>query len=301
MIRKHPGGPLALLHFVGRDATDEIEAYHPATTVLTMKRWAIGRVRDEDWDYDGDFHLRRELKVDDRMGSEVSRNRIVGSKRDEGEAPKPLRRDKIERLWKPLVPPIQLLEGWERLPVSVYKTVRLDLSSLSSPAASDPSAKSTKPTSTPLQHTFPPLSPSSLEPPVIHPDLISPVHQRNLSLSYRTLHQKIITNKLYQPPQFVYGYGPDLVRYSILFSLFLFSHFVLRAWFFSAVFLGLFWHQVTFVVHDAGHSGVTGHWGFDRALGISLASVLGGLSLGWWCDVSDLFVPVGSEGRLSGF
>lgn len=40
----HPGGALALLHFVGRDATDEIDACHPAHTVQLIPRYAIGRV-----------------------------------------------------------------------------------------------------------------------------------------------------------------------------------------------------------------------------------------------------------------
>lgn len=40
----HPGGSLALLHFVGRDATDEIEAYHSDDTLKMVKRFSIGRV-----------------------------------------------------------------------------------------------------------------------------------------------------------------------------------------------------------------------------------------------------------------
>ena len=40
----HPGGPLALQHFVGRDATDEIEAYHSLAALQRIERFAIGRV-----------------------------------------------------------------------------------------------------------------------------------------------------------------------------------------------------------------------------------------------------------------
>ena len=40
----HPGGALALLHFVGRDATDEVEAYHSPTALARMKRLVVGRV-----------------------------------------------------------------------------------------------------------------------------------------------------------------------------------------------------------------------------------------------------------------
>jgi len=41
----HPGGRLALLHFVGRDATDEIEAYHPRDTLSLVSRFSIGRLQ----------------------------------------------------------------------------------------------------------------------------------------------------------------------------------------------------------------------------------------------------------------
>ncbi|KAF8640894.1 hypothetical protein AX17_000542 [Amanita inopinata Kibby_2008] len=40
----HPGGSLAILHFVGRDATDEIEAYHLDHTLSLIPRYSIGRV-----------------------------------------------------------------------------------------------------------------------------------------------------------------------------------------------------------------------------------------------------------------
>ena len=44
-LDSHPGGRLALLHFVGRDATDEIDAYHPSTTLSLISRFSVGRVQ----------------------------------------------------------------------------------------------------------------------------------------------------------------------------------------------------------------------------------------------------------------
>jgi len=41
----HPGGALAILHFIGRDATDEIEAYHSDDSLRTMRAYAVGTVR----------------------------------------------------------------------------------------------------------------------------------------------------------------------------------------------------------------------------------------------------------------
>jgi delta8-fatty-acid desaturase len=43
-LEAHPGGPLAILHFVGRDATDEILAYHCNDTLRKLKGYIIGRV-----------------------------------------------------------------------------------------------------------------------------------------------------------------------------------------------------------------------------------------------------------------
>jgi delta8-fatty-acid desaturase len=44
----HPGGLLALHHFVGRDATDEVEAYHSTEALARLKKYAIGRVEYDD-------------------------------------------------------------------------------------------------------------------------------------------------------------------------------------------------------------------------------------------------------------
>ena len=38
----HPGGELSILHFVGRDATDEIDAYHGPEIVGTIVKYSIG-------------------------------------------------------------------------------------------------------------------------------------------------------------------------------------------------------------------------------------------------------------------
>ncbi|KAF8898813.1 delta 8-sphingoloid desaturase protein [Infundibulicybe gibba] len=40
----HPGGSLAILHFVGRDATDEIDAYHCDDTRRLVEKYSVGRV-----------------------------------------------------------------------------------------------------------------------------------------------------------------------------------------------------------------------------------------------------------------
>lgn len=52
----------------------------------------------------------------------------------------------------------------------------------------------------------------------------------------------------------------------------------------SAVFMALFWHQLTFTAHDAGHNGITGINKVDHLIGVMLADFCGGLSIGWWKD-----------------
>ena len=44
-LSAHPGGALAILHFVGRDATDEIEAYHPKRVLENMRAFSQGPVQ----------------------------------------------------------------------------------------------------------------------------------------------------------------------------------------------------------------------------------------------------------------
>ncbi|KAF7347887.1 Delta 8-sphingoloid desaturase protein [Mycena venus] len=43
-LEKHPGGVLSILHFVGRDATDEIAAYHPDHVLELVRRYKVGTV-----------------------------------------------------------------------------------------------------------------------------------------------------------------------------------------------------------------------------------------------------------------
>lgn len=43
-LSAHPGGSLAILHFVGRNATDEVEAFHSEATLRRMKGYQVGVV-----------------------------------------------------------------------------------------------------------------------------------------------------------------------------------------------------------------------------------------------------------------
>ncbi|KAI0053317.1 fatty acid/sphingolipid desaturase [Auriscalpium vulgare] len=50
-LKAHPGGSITIQHFIGRDATDEVEAFHSDDTLRRMQGYAIGSVdvADEGW------------------------------------------------------------------------------------------------------------------------------------------------------------------------------------------------------------------------------------------------------------
>ncbi|CAH7670083.1 fatty acid desaturase-domain-containing protein [Phakopsora pachyrhizi] len=270
-LKKHPGGELAILHFVGRDATDEIEAYHPEHVIKQMRPFVIGCLKKGDQEVDG----------------------------------------KIGLNWRPLNPPVQI-GLW---PIPNDK----DLSYLDSgydeihegeEDSSDDLNDDKSKIKIDIRRIIKLLEPNDPKKTISESCYnLDPTHQQQISKSYHELHEKVKRAGLYKPPSFLYGYGTDLIRYSFLFSIF----FITSPWyrlvreklfnsydpsiilsgstfqyFVSAVFLGLWWHQITFVVHDAGHCEVTGNWEVDRLVGISIANFLGGLSVGWWCDNHDI-------------
>ncbi|ORY23563.1 fatty acid desaturase-domain-containing protein [Naematelia encephala] len=227
----HPGGTLALLHFVGRDATDEIEAYHCSATLERMKKFVVGRV-----ELDG----------------------VEG--------------------WSALTPPIAL--GLVRHPDGVKGhwaregSVRLAASILP-PSTQQPASTTPEVIK---------LLPAQLEP---LPSDLDKGKEKQRSRAYQELKARVVAAGLFNRPGPLSGYGTDLIRYTLLgataFSLF----FLTNGWLgqmASAAFLGMFFHQLTFLAHDAGHTGVTGDWWWDRVIGMVVADWIGGLSLGWWCD-----------------
>jgi len=295
-LSKHPGGELAILHFVGRDATDEIEAYHPESVIKQMRPFIIGQVVPDEWE-------------DEKTG--------VG--------------------WRPLNPPVQI--GLWPMPALDDNIQSETLDSVAETSTGLAVLDHTLGDSNPQSRTHPSdnlptihhASSSgltrlderlrALEPSLDPPEEalqegydLSLARQKHLSNSYRVLHDKIRAAGLYSAPRPFYGYGPDLIRYSVLFLAFFLTHPVfpllmnylasllfhptdqlpsvetpstLRC-FCSAVFLGLWWHQITFVAHDAGHSGISGNWTTDRLIGILIGNVLSGISIGWWCDNHDV-------------
>jgi delta8-fatty-acid desaturase len=96
---------------------------------------------------------------------------------------------------------------------------------------------------------------------------------------YRHLDSQIRAEGLYECNY--KSYMIELSRYSLLFTgMLLFLHW---GWYtVSALCMGVFWHQISFAAHDAGHIGITHDFQTDSVIGIFLADFMGGLSLGWW-------------------
>jgi delta8-fatty-acid desaturase len=113
--------------------------------------------------------------------------------------------------------------------------------------------------------------------------------QDEIVRKYRLLNERIKAEGLYQCRYSTYMI--ECMRYAFLFGIsqyFLRTGWTTNGWpastcyMLSAVFLGLFWHQLTFTAHDAGHIGITHSYHVDSLIGIFIADFLGGLSLGWW-------------------
>lgn len=108
---------------------------------------------------------------------------------------------------------------------------------------------------------------------------LNPLVQADIVQKYRELHQKIRNAGLYECPYL--DYGKEMARYTTLFvSSMVALHY---EWYMtSAVFLGVFWHQIMFTAHDAGHGAITHNFSFDTLIGLFIADFCCGLSMGWW-------------------
>jgi len=108
---------------------------------------------------------------------------------------------------------------------------------------------------------------------------LDPATQDSIVEKYHALGDRIRAEGLYQCNYL--DYGRECCRYSLLFAGFV--YFLRIEWYIlSAACLGLFWHQLTFTAHDAGHMGITHSFTIDTLIGIFVADFLGGLSIGWW-------------------
>ncbi|KAK9321069.1 fatty acid desaturase-domain-containing protein [Lipomyces orientalis] len=250
-LRKHPGGEKVVFHMVGRDATDEFNAYHSDEAKESARRFQIGR---------------------------------------------------IEGAWKNLVPPIQ---GGSFRAVQMVDTA-ITMPSISRSTSSDEivptsnvvsrhgSFDSTTDSGEAKKITV--VSPKVREPPtsaelmadydrkLVENDLekypsLDCETQKSITVKYREL-EAMLQREGYFKCTYS-AYGRECVRYLALAAL---SYYLLqiKMYLLSATCLGLFWHQLMFTAHDAGHRAITHSFFWDNIIAGLIANYISGLSIGWW-------------------
>ncbi|KAL1636189.1 hypothetical protein SLS58_009883 [Diplodia intermedia] len=284
-IDRHPGGRLAILHMVGRDATDEINVYHFQKTLAIMKAYRIGRVAQPWTNLEPPIRAATAQRAPDhapapadddtasdsascnddaasifsaRLDPLSSSNSSVGLSDAELDAPKALGGDRSDAL---LAAP-----GDCRRRNNVATTAK--------PAAAlFPTEKLSRTTYTAA------LEQKEVADGIRNYPSLDPETQQQIRSEYDALHRLIEAQGLYRCRYS--QYGKEMLRYSALFCLFLF--FLAKAWYLtSAVFLGFFWQQIMFTAHDAGHRGISGNFVIDTVIGAFIADFCCGLSIGWW-------------------
>ncbi|KAK9370555.1 fatty acid desaturase-domain-containing protein [Lipomyces kononenkoae] len=254
-LPRHPGGDKVVFHMVGRDATDEINAYHSEETRTLVRKYQIGRVEGVWKNFippiqGGKF--KKSKQIDEAVS--LTDESACGSSDDEGvystgastpaelsflRTKKTCERKEVDvNIYAPKLEDIpisqKLFAEYER------KLVERDLE--------------------------------------IYPSLDYDT-QLSITRKYRELEKRLVREGYFQCTY--WGYGRECIRYIALASLS--YYFLNKKWYFlSAFFLGLFWHQLTFTAHDAGHHAITHSFFWDNVIGIIVANYIGGLSLGWW-------------------
>ncbi|KAI1495664.1 fatty acid desaturase [Biscogniauxia marginata] len=261
-LQYHPGGDKAILHMVGRDATDEITALHSPEARQLMNRYRIGKIEGR-WSNFTPPIQGGKFRPLSEGGAEVEDNAVEchlasassSSSHPSSRAPSPVFDDdgaeSALRKRRPSdrqpasasvssVSSVEPADGMSFLDTITKGNIDLDLDK------------------------YPPLDPAT---------------QDTIVARYRVLAQRMKAEGLFQCN---YGaYAIEICRYSILFGSSLL--FLRWGWYvLSATCLGAFWHQLVFAAHDAGHMGITHDFQIDSVIGIIIADFLGGLSLGWW-------------------
>ncbi|KAF2470512.1 delta 8-(E)-sphingolipid desaturase [Lindgomyces ingoldianus] len=279
-IDRHPGGRLAILHMVGRDASDEINVYHSARSLQMMKQHRLGRIQ-EPWK-----NLEPPIRSPNyRDQISQPKDSCIAAPVTKGTtAPVPGHRSRPSIDIGPL--------GFLTPPSCTGVNPQPDLIPGGSCSRRIGSVQSADPEKQALLDTPDKISSegsriayaTTMEQKEIaegildYPSLDEET-QQSIRLHYRALHQEIINRGLYQCRYS--EYGKESIRYAVLFCAFLYL--LLTGWYLtSAIFLGLFWQQIMFTAHDAGHRGITGNFVIDTLIGAFIADFCCGLSIGWW-------------------
>ena len=262
-IPYHPGGDKAILHMVGRDATNEVWAFHSLETQKFMQKYQVGRIEGQWKDFTppiqgGTFRTKEQqaVQAEDSAHADAS-----DSSSDERSAePSPVF-DGARRDNHGLRRRRDSSRALSESSATSLETLALDQSA--GEAKKEDPTESSREAVDELQN-FPNLDPQT---------------QTDIIERYRELDQRIKAEGLYDCNYTAYAI--ESTRYCLLAGLAYYflqtQHFTL-----SAIFLGMLWHQLVFTVHDAGHMGITHGFHTDTCIGILIANFIGGLSVCWW-------------------
>nr|POE93436.1 delta 8-(e)-sphingolipid desaturase [Quercus suber] len=259
----HPGGSKAILHMVGRDATNEVQAFHSTETQKLMFRYRIGKIEGQWLDFvppiqGGVFKDEKKenfLVKDESDGLTIN---DAGYESVSSQEPSPVF-DPTSR------------SGMNRrkgsLGTSSSATSVSSIELEDSEATDKLQDSGNDRTQRDLRHDLD-----------VYPSL-DMATQHEIIEKYQQLDQHIRDEGLYDCNYS--AYLVEMVRYTLLAAA---SYYCLRqGWYIpSAMFLGMFWHQLVFTVHDAGHMGITHDFQTDSLIGMFIADYLGGLSCCWW-------------------
>lgn len=251
-LQYHPGGDKCILHMVGRDASEQIVAFHPEDVRMQMLRYQIGVLVDR---WENILPLIQRRPVEETIEIDV----------DDGTSPGTLRNTCSN-----------LFDGDRSSPTLTRRRVRTGL--ISSGSSIFDTGYTSRMTDVKNDTKLPRLPELTSE--GSHSTL--PMDQNNLdgiAASFHNLTTKLKCQGLYNCNY--WAYFSDVARITTIFAIMVF--FLHKGWYvISSVFMGAFWHQLVFIAHDAGHKGITHNYHIDTLIGMTVGNHLGGLSMGWW-------------------
>jgi delta8-fatty-acid desaturase len=119
--------------------------------------------------------------------------------------------------------------------------------------------------------------------PYYHVADVSDVIDADIISGFRELRQNLLDRGLYQTrPTYYLG---KAAFQAVLMAMCLYCTLKLESTIghmLGALFLAVYWQQLAFIGHDAGHNGITHIQTVDNLLGIFVGNFLGGVSIGWW-------------------
>ncbi|KAJ9623923.1 hypothetical protein H2203_005369 [Taxawa tesnikishii (nom. ined.)] len=257
----HPGGDKAILHMVGRDASDEVHALHSAEALSRMGAYQIGKIEGPWTNFlppiQGGVFRKRDVSDDEQSPACATSDEQDSSSQGSSGEPSPI--------FEPAEYPVDSLRRRNPDQDVSRSSSATSLSSLALEEQSQESKQTDgeKRTQRDIQEDlekYPALD-SKTQAEIVH--------------KYRLLNQRIRAEGLYDCRYS--SYMIELCRYTFLFAMCLLT---LRwGWYsISGLFLGAFWHQLVFTAHDAGHMGITHNFTIDTIIGVIIADYLGGLT-----------------------